>query len=132
MLERYKSLRANLVHCSDLGRKAFRVAETKMYKVTMNTQFICEKNGSVSIAVEIFRLASNLTTHLQIDKIMQCLNDDTLAKYELPAHLQKLEKIAKECVDDAMDIKREFETWEKNAQAIRKACTDENRKYSSL
>src|SRR5271167_1019121 len=45
---RYESLRANLVHCLDLGRAAFWQAETKMGKVCMYTQYICEANGPVS------------------------------------------------------------------------------------
>jgi hypothetical protein len=45
---RYESLRANLVHCLDLGRAAFWRAETKMGKVCMYTQYICEANGPVS------------------------------------------------------------------------------------
>jgi len=44
---RYKSLKANLVHCSDLGRKAFREAEARMKRMTLVAQAVCEPDGTV-------------------------------------------------------------------------------------
>src|ERR1700744_6228297 len=38
---RYRSLRANLGHCSDLGRLAFREAESKMNRLTLAAQAMC-------------------------------------------------------------------------------------------
>jgi hypothetical protein len=44
---RDKRLRTNLVHCSDLGRKAFSDAESKMHKVHLVATHICEPRGPV-------------------------------------------------------------------------------------
>ena len=44
---REKTLRANLLHCSDLGRRAFSDAQSKMDKVYMLTTHICEPKGPV-------------------------------------------------------------------------------------
>lgn len=44
----YESLRANLVHCSDLGRKAFQDAESKMKKISIAIGAVCETDGMVS------------------------------------------------------------------------------------
>jgi len=45
---RYKHDRANLIHCSDLGREAFREAEIQMLKVQLSARHICEPRGTVS------------------------------------------------------------------------------------
>lgn len=45
---RYRSLNTNLIHCSDLGRKAFRNAEERMKRVSSIAEAVCEPGGTVS------------------------------------------------------------------------------------
>lgn len=51
--DRARSLRANLVQCSDLGRSAFREAESKLSSVSMAAQKICEPNGTVRVMTSL-------------------------------------------------------------------------------
>ena len=67
----------------------------------------------------------------QIEKILQSLEDEALTKHDLPAHLEKLKKFAKECVTDAEDVQRQFASWQKKAEEIRLACTEEDCKKLS-
>jgi hypothetical protein len=53
---RYPSLRANLVHCSNLGRGAFRDAETRLKSVSTVAHAICEPGGVVSLPISVFNL----------------------------------------------------------------------------
>ena len=46
---RYKSLKANLVHLSDLGRRSFLDAESKMKKLSTVAQAVCEPDGTVCL-----------------------------------------------------------------------------------
>ena len=48
---KYPSLRANLVHCSNLGRSAFREAEAGMKNLSMVAEAVVEPDGTVSISL---------------------------------------------------------------------------------
>ncbi|RYO89200.1 hypothetical protein DL766_003606 [Monosporascus sp. MC13-8B] len=101
----HKSLRANLVHCSDLGRKAFRDAEAKMNKVSMAAHAVCEPGGT-------------------IDMILEAVEDDDLVELDLPDQLAALKRISQVCTDDAKAIKTKVREWAGCARAIHKACVD--------
>ncbi|RYP21036.1 hypothetical protein DL765_002443 [Monosporascus sp. GIB2] len=93
-----ESLRANLVHCSDLGRKAFRDAEAKMNKVSMAAH--------------------------AIDMILEAVEDDDLVELDLPDQLAALKRMSQACTDDAKAIKTKVREWAECARAIHKACVD--------
>ncbi|KAK3166824.1 hypothetical protein OEA41_009949 [Lepraria neglecta] len=99
-----KTLRANLVHCSDLGRRAFSDAESKMHKVHLVTTHICEPRGP-------------------IDKVLRLIDDDELAKVDLQHQLDKLKKYSQDCVRDSAQVRDKFANWQDYARQIRLACT---------
>ncbi|KAI9778571.1 MAG: hypothetical protein M1816_004015 [Peltula sp. TS41687] len=102
-----ESLRANLVHCSDLGRKAFREAESKMNKLSMVIQALCEPDGT-------------------IDKIAQDVEDPDLAELDLPDQLTALRRVSDACVTDTIDIKKTVDAWKDFATRLYGACVDED------
>ncbi|KAK4164124.1 hypothetical protein QBC43DRAFT_238193 [Cladorrhinum sp. PSN259] len=103
----YKSLRANLVHSSDLGRKAFRDAESKMNKLSMVMQALCEPGGT-------------------IDKITRDVEDPDLAELDLPNQLEKLKRVSESCVADTRDIKASVDAWKDFATRVYSACVEED------
>ncbi|KAH8897995.1 hypothetical protein GQ53DRAFT_818244 [Thozetella sp. PMI_491] len=103
----YKSLKANLVHCSDLGRKSFRDAESRMKKVSMVAQAVCEPDGT-------------------IDMIIEAVEDEDLAELDLPEQLAALKRVSSDCVADTKAIKEKVDAWSKFANDIHKACQDQD------
>lgn len=51
VFDRYKHVRANLAHCADLGRDAFREAESQMNRIQLTAGYICEPRGMVCIKI---------------------------------------------------------------------------------
>ncbi|KAK4183819.1 hypothetical protein QBC35DRAFT_83550 [Podospora australis] len=103
----YKSLRANLVHFSDLGRKAFRDAESKMNKLSMVIQVLCASDGT-------------------IDKITRDVEDPDLAELDLPRQLEALKRVSESCVTDTREIKKTFDAWKDFATRVYGACVEED------
>ncbi|KAK3358445.1 hypothetical protein B0T24DRAFT_540422 [Lasiosphaeria ovina] len=104
---KYTSLRANLVHCSDLGRKAFRDAEARMKKVSMVAQAVCEPDGT-------------------IDMIIQATEDEDLAELDLPEQLAALKRVSNDCVEDTKAIKEKVAAWSQYAGLVYQACVDKD------
>ncbi|KAK3368005.1 hypothetical protein B0H63DRAFT_490135 [Podospora didyma] len=104
---KYKSLRANLVHCSDLGRKAFRDAEARMKKVSMVAQAVCEPDGT-------------------IDMIIQATEDEDLAELDLPDQLAALKRVSNDCIEDTKAIKEKVAAWSQFAGLVYQACVDQD------
>jgi hypothetical protein len=61
---------------------------------------------------------------------LEALEDDTLAKHDLPRQLQRLGDFAQECVKDAQSVKEHFAAWQKKVEEIRRVCTDTEGKSS--
>ncbi|KAH7121635.1 hypothetical protein EDB81DRAFT_872900 [Dactylonectria macrodidyma] len=101
----YKSLKANLVHCSDLGRGAFREAEARMKKVSLVAQAVCEPGGT-------------------IDMVIEAVDDEDLAELDLPDQLAALKRVSKDCIDDTRAIKEKFDAWSQFANSVYIACVD--------
>ncbi|CAH0025620.1 unnamed protein product [Clonostachys rhizophaga] len=103
----YKSLRTNLVHCSDLGRKAFRDAESGMNRLSMVVQALCEPNGSIA-------------------KIIEAVEDPILAELDLPEQVKVLKRMSDACVADTSAVKERFDAWRDFANLVYRACVEED------
>ncbi|GAB1316333.1 hypothetical protein MFIFM68171_06543 [Madurella fahalii] len=101
----YKSLRANLTRCSQLGMKTFREAEARMRKVLAVTKAICEPSGT-------------------IDLILESVDNDILAELSLPDQLQLLRNCSQRCVEDTKAINLAVTEWSNYAKSIYSACVD--------
>jgi hypothetical protein len=55
---------------------------------------------------------------------LKALEDDTLAKHDLPHQLKRLGEFAQECVKDAESVKEQFAAWQRKAEEIRRVCTN--------
>ncbi|KAI1490361.1 hypothetical protein F5X96DRAFT_679156 [Biscogniauxia mediterranea] len=102
-----KSLRANLVHCSDLGRNTFRDAEAKMKKISMVAQAICEPDGT-------------------IDMILEAVEDDDLVELDLPDQLAILKRSSQACMQDTNALRDRVGEWGEYAKAIYEACVEKD------
>ncbi|KAI1636452.1 hypothetical protein F4809DRAFT_609608 [Biscogniauxia mediterranea] len=102
-----KSLRANLVHCSDLGRNTFRDAEAKMKKISMVAQAICEPDGT-------------------IDMILEDVEDDDLVELDLPDQLAILKRSSQACMQDTNSLRDRVSKWSEYAKAIYEACVEKD------
>ncbi|KAI1332385.1 hypothetical protein F5Y16DRAFT_394460 [Xylariaceae sp. FL0255] len=96
---KYDSLRANLMHCADLGRAAFHKAENSMRSASMLAQSVCEVGGT-------------------IDMVVEAVEDPDLVELDLPDQLANLKEISTSCVEGIKAVKTKFDTWAEFVRAI--------------
>ncbi|KAI1820728.1 hypothetical protein F4861DRAFT_542653 [Xylaria intraflava] len=103
----YKSLKANLVRCSDLGRTTFREAEGKMRKISAVAHAVCEPLGT-------------------IDMILEDVEHDDLVEVDLPERLAMLKRSSQACTQDTKAIRALVGEWAEYAKAIHRACVEKD------
>jgi hypothetical protein len=59
----------------------------------------------------------------QIQQILEDLDDEELAKYDLDLQLKDLEESARACSEATVSVNEKFGAWEKFASKIFLACT---------
>jgi hypothetical protein len=97
-----------------------------MGNISLVAQAICEQDGTVRLITSGSSRPANIS--LRIDKILEAVDDDDLAQFELPRQLQKLRKISQSCIEDTLAVKEKVKLWEEHVKKIRLACEDENRR----
>ncbi|KAI8677687.1 hypothetical protein NCS55_00486100 [Fusarium keratoplasticum] len=103
----YRSLNTNLIHCSDLGRKAFRNAEERMKRVSSIAEAVCEPGGTV-------------------DMVLEAVDDEDLAELDLPDQLAALKAASNDCISHTVAIKEKVDSWRQFATLVHRACVDQD------
>ncbi|KAM5347267.1 hypothetical protein ACJ41O_010272 [Fusarium nematophilum] len=103
----YKSLKTNLVHCSDLGRQAFRDAEARMKQVSRIAQAVCEPGGT-------------------IDMVLEAVEDEDLVELDLPDQLDALKRASNYCISHTVAIKEKVDAWRQFSTLVYHACVDQD------
>ncbi|KAI8721477.1 hypothetical protein NCS52_00289200 [Fusarium sp. LHS14.1] len=103
----YRYLNTNLIHCSDLGRKAFRNAEERMKRVSSIAEAVCEPGGIV-------------------DMVLEAVDDEDLAELDLPDQLAALKAASTDCISHTVAIKENVDAWRQFATLVHRACVDQD------
>ncbi|KEF58341.1 uncharacterized protein A1O9_06267 [Exophiala aquamarina CBS 119918] len=98
------SLPANLVECGNLGTNAFIEAEAAMGSIHMNSKMV----------------------DMKVADIINALGDPTMAKRNLPSHLNNLMGAAQECLQRALDMDKKFDEWLEFICDLRVACVEQS------